>query len=960
MTWSSRGLASRIDRFYISKQSAIYISSVNTSPCSISDHDFLYMDLNLPNNSNYGRGYWKFNNSLLLDSTFCTSFITFWTHLIGGKILTLDIWEHFKIEIRNFIQHYSRDKVKRDRKSINSLESQYKHLIQAECSNPGQYTDQIAACKEELAKLHLDSATGSMIRSRTMYLQNQEKPSRYFFRTEVKRGQDKSINKITHSDHTYSKSEDILPLFRTFYSNLFTAEPVDESMFPGFMDSLPVLADDQKASCEGFVSYNECLSALRQMKNNKSPGSDGLTKEFFLHFFPMIGNTYVTIMNHCLNSGTLSTSQRLGLITLICKDRDHSDLMKNWRPISLLNLDYKILTKTLTNRLKLVIEDLVSPYQTCGVPGRSIVDSNHLLRSVVDYVNQKGSYCGILSLDQEKAFDRVDHGFLFACLKQYGFGPTFISWIKLLYTNIYSSVIVNRYISEQFPITRSVRQGCSLSPLLYVLVLEPLLRKLTLEPNISGLQVPGSGFDLKYVAFADDINTIFTSDESVGHTFRLCHMYGRASGSKLNMQKCKGFYFGKWSTRSDHPFGISWADTEIKIYGVTFSKTNYSKTNWDQLHQKLFNVLNTFRSRDISFQGKSTVIHSLACSKLWYIGSIFPLPKLMADRFTRLIFQFFWGSTFEPVRRTVMMNDIYHGGFSLINISIKLKAFMLSHIKKLINEPKNIWSSFAIYWIGMYLRKHNSSFASLQIPHSTYIPPFYTACLSTYREFIALYPDISFHTLSTKEFYTLLMKPIITKPKIERIFPQIQFVETWRDIHSPFFESYLSTLNWKIVHQIIPVNYDWWKRNVSKNKNCNFCKNVETISHLFCECSLIQPLWQLIFAFVSNYYGKDIRFSSEIILFNNLPIAPSPDIRTVCSYLLAIGKSSIWKCRNEVQYHKKIITSDSIIMNFIYKLKFRILVDFQRFSRMKFFQHWCISEIFCSVDINDTLLFNIT
>jgi len=520
-SWRRGNLASRIDRFYISKYLHTYIRNVTTIPCSISDHDYVCLTLQLPDSPHIGRGSWKFNNSLLSDTQFCSEFIIFWQKLTIGKILTLELWDQFKIEIKTFVQKYCRIKSINNRKIVTDLETHYRNLSHAESLHPGQYAGQIQACKEQLLSLQINSVKGAMIRSKTFYLENQEKPSRYFFKKESQRGSDKVINKITHSDISYTKTEDILSLFKQFYSELYSQEPVDESLFSEFTGSLPRLSDDEKLICEGHVTYEECFSALKMMKNDKSPGSDGLTKEFYVQFFPIIGNIYITIINHSYELGLLSSSQRTGHITLICKDKDHADNMKNWRPISLLNLDYKILTKTLTNRLRQVMANLISIHQTCAVPERSILDNNHLLRSVIDYVNQKELPCGILSLDQEKAFDRVNHKFLFNCLEQYGFGPHFISWIKLLYTDIHSSVIVNKYISSTFSVTRSVRQGCSLSPLLYVLILEPFLRKLSTDSNIIGLHVPGNSAELKYTAFADDVNAFFYQYQFYSLYFRI-------------------------------------------------------------------------------------------------------------------------------------------------------------------------------------------------------------------------------------------------------------------------------------------------------------------------------------------------------------------------------------------------------------------------------------------------------
>ena len=126
-------------------------------------------------------------------------------------------------------------------------------------------------------------------------------------------------------------------------------------------------------------------------------------------------------------------------------------------------MDYKLCARTLAGRLLKVIHHVVAPDQTCGVPGRFIGENVILLRDIVDGANETNLPVAILSLDQEKAFDRVDWNFLLATLSKMGFGPSFISWVRLLYTEIRSTVFVNGYFSDIFSPSRGVRQGCPLT-----------------------------------------------------------------------------------------------------------------------------------------------------------------------------------------------------------------------------------------------------------------------------------------------------------------------------------------------------------------------------------------------------------------------------------------------------------------------------------------------------------------
>lgn len=164
--------------------------------------------------------------------------------------------------------------------------------------------------------------------------------------------------------------------------------------------------------------------------------------EFYVVFRDLLGRDRVDVFNASLETGLLHFSQREALIALIFKKGDRLE-HKNWRPISLLNVDYKLCARVLSGRLLKVIATVVAPDQTCGVPGRYIGENVAFLRDLVDLTNEYNLPVALLSLDQEKAFDRVDWPFLFGTLAKMGFGDNFIRWVKFFYTDVRSSVLVN-------------------------------------------------------------------------------------------------------------------------------------------------------------------------------------------------------------------------------------------------------------------------------------------------------------------------------------------------------------------------------------------------------------------------------------------------------------------------------------------------------------------------------------
>ena len=257
-----------------------------------------------------------------------------------------------------------------------------------------------------LAKLDLESALGAQVRSRARWVEEGETSSAYFFRLEKKCGADRWILAIKLDDGTIVSSRtDLCRAFVDFYASLFSATPTDPVIHDSLLSNISSsLSPGEAALCEGHVTAAECLASLQGMARRKVPGLDGLPMEFFLKFCPVFGPDLVSVLNSCFDAGVLSLSQRCGVISSSFKKGDRLN-PKNWRPISLLNVDYKLASCVVVGRLLKVIYLVVDKDQHCGVLGRYIGENVSLLRDVVYYSTSFDVPVAILSLEQEKAFD---------------------------------------------------------------------------------------------------------------------------------------------------------------------------------------------------------------------------------------------------------------------------------------------------------------------------------------------------------------------------------------------------------------------------------------------------------------------------------------------------------------------------------------------------------------------------
>ena len=187
----------------------------------------------------------------------------------------------------------------------------------------------------------------------------------------------------------------------------------------------PNLSEEKQKQCEGKLTLKEIWDSLVSTKNGKSPGNDGLTKEFYIAFFGELGRLMLRTFNHSFSKGELSSSQKQAITTLIQKTDRDARFIKNWRPISLLNVDLNGF------RMRKVIPLLIHPDQTACVKGRYIGESVRIIEDILDHADQENLDGILFAADIKKAFDSVEHNFIFSVLRNFGFGPEIIQWIKI-------------------------------------------------------------------------------------------------------------------------------------------------------------------------------------------------------------------------------------------------------------------------------------------------------------------------------------------------------------------------------------------------------------------------------------------------------------------------------------------------------------------------------------------------
>ena len=676
-TWNRANLAqaSRLDMFWISTFFLPFVLSVDIFPFFRSDHSYVYLKLSLPSTIHRGPGVWKFNVTHLKDPAFVLLVEEFWRFWKTEKPFFFSLsawWDAGKARLRRKIRTFSSKKAATTRKRLSSLQHTLFHLNRR--ANLGEdVTPLLNDTKAALEAIHRERARGCRIRANVQWAEEGEASTKYFFNLEKSRGQSRLFSAIrTVNGLIVTSFLLILRAWVAFYVSLYTADTLQVKKQDFFLSQIDKkLSPAQRELCEGELTLEECKLALDAMATGKSPGLDGFPAEFYQCFWALIGQDYVEVVNSCYSVGSLTASQRGGLITLLYKKGDRLD-MKNWRPITLLCVDYKIASKAIANRLLTVLPSIIHSNQSCGVKGRNPIVNNRLLQDIVDDLNHRGIGGAVLSLDQEKAFDRVDWSYLLRVLRCMNFGESFCQWISLFYTRITSCVLINGVQSDSFYVSRGVRQGCPLSPLLYVLMAETLACAIRSNSAIDGMRLPGNKC-IKICQYADDTSLIVLSDSAMIAVFDIFRRYELASGAKLNVKKSHGLLVGPWRTRTNLPIPLDWSSMSISVMG--FHLSNGGDTlSWQDPIEQFTSVLASWTPRQLSFHGRALVTNTLGLSIFWYLASFLSMPDSIVSRINSHAYSFIWNKKREWLARTTVTQRPSQGGLGLVDLKRKISA----------------------------------------------------------------------------------------------------------------------------------------------------------------------------------------------------------------------------------------------------------------------------------------------
>ena len=740
-TWKQWGNSkfARLDYFLVSNSLLPFVKKVEILSKCYSDHNPICLELDF-SKFQRGRGFWKLNNSLLYNLEYVGLIKNTIKHvasqyaIINGnynyiescsaedlenflqsqspeslQALTLKInpelfLDVLLMEIRHrtiqFSANLKRNREAEEKKLLNDIKLLENNMHTTDNNN--DIITELEQKKESLEEIYNYQARGAYIRSRATYKVEGERPTKMFCALEKHNGVQKYVPQLIvenkeGQESTINSQQSVEEEIFRFYNDLYLNKDYDleHESIDQFFSPLNAdyhgkkISEPEKQKLEGNITLEEMTKYLKKTRNNVSPGSSGFTNEFYKFFWRDLKIFVLNAVEFAFDNNRLSVTQNLGIISIIPKGDKDKRYLNNWRPITLLNSLYKLISGCIAERIKPVLNSLIHPDQKGFVAGRYIGEAVRTTYDVMHYAKQNNLAGLLLCIDFEKAYDSISFKFIKMCLKFYNFGKDLIKWVEILLYDFKAVINHCGNISKSFSIGRGCRQGDPIASYLFILCIEILAIKMRNDPQITGFKIGNMRHLLEI--YADDL-TVFLdpNSDNLRKTVEVLTSFYKLSGLKISVKKTSAVWFGKnhdSNIKLCPELGLKWSKT-FTLLGLNFDNNlENMESNFEEKINKIKKLLFTWSYRYLTPFGKVTIVKSLGLSKISHIALVIPNPnREMLKKLNTLFFQFIWDKKSEKVCREDAKLPVKFGGLGVPDLGKFWTGFKFSWIRRLLTS----------------------------------------------------------------------------------------------------------------------------------------------------------------------------------------------------------------------------------------------------------------------------------
>lgn len=841
-TYHSAGHRSRLDRVYVSKTLGPAVKSAHHHTVTFGDHQGVSVHVNLE--VQYlprGPSYWKAARHTFGDPRFKEQLSEKWkewAHHQRRFADAADWWEFYaKPRIQSFCKYFAKQ-CRQENKSKTAFFMQCLTELYAKPHHTPEDTAECARLKKIVKEGQREDLRGAEEASKSSTPCGGEEPGMFTLINSRKQNAALTIQKLQDIDgNEATTQEGVTKIAREHYAATFAAPPHPLPEESDILNSIKSgLSEDDRRALAAPLTKEEVVEAVKKGPRNKSPGQDGLPAEFYRAAWEVIGDTLVDVLNVELRRGRLSDSQLTGIMVFIPKTTKPTTI-KHYRPITLLNADYKILARCLAARISAVVAKVVHPMAVLPGGERNITASLCDLRDVVAYHDLLDEPGCLVSADIEGAFNNVRHDFLYEVMVRMGFGADFVNIMRTVYSGGKTRVQVNGYLSKPFTVDKSVRQGCPLSMINFILVISPLIQ--ALYARLNGVRARDAHFVA--TAYADDVTVLVRGDDDVLSLRSILAEYKEVSGLSVNEQKTVAIALGPWDP-VQHPLPYRYVDS-ARVLGVIFAKdikTMSSKT-WATVTGGAVGVLGQHKHRKLNVVQRVWFAQTYCLSKLWYVSQVLPIPDGVVAALNKAVGDFVWSGSYFRVPFRNLCSPRTDGGLGLLHPKWKSQALFMGRWMATVLQDTD---SFASVWLQVMAERWppNDPGAGPRIPDSVPHYKAYHRCRPAVP--LQLQGPIDARAVHRGLYDQLIAADPPPLPRAHRLTDRrVDWPAAWRNISRSWHGSATRTAWYLVVHDLVPTNERLHKCKPTISDRCARCGAQDTLGHRLVSCGAAADVW---------------------------------------------------------------------------------------------------------------------
>ena len=827
------GALSRIDYFFSNCNQNQY--NIINAICSSSDHRLVLAKTN--REDIYGQSYWKLNDSILKQKETIKTLLETAINEYKEREDIILWYDHFKARIRDRLRilaiRANAASNAKEKEILREIEYVEGLLYSSNCNEKTTLLKSLNEKYIELREIRTTALRTKMKSIKDFYLEANEGDSKSVNTLCSLLKKEKSINslKLENGEQT-NDIDKILDAFTEHYDKLgqhpsarldydkiiIEQNEIVRKFSEENSQSINDIIETQKEIEE--ITETEIEKAIEKLNPNSAPGNDGLTSNLYKQnrefFIPLL----CTLFNKSQEVLQLPKSFENAIMKMIPK-KEKSEKVTDYRPISLINTDQKILSHVLAERLKKPLENVIHHHQFAHLENRNIQNALFYLRLNALKLSSKNA---MVAIDFSKAFDKIDRRFILELLRVIGISPSTLNLIRSIYAKTSSFIEISGFISKKIPINIGVRQGCPLSAVLFNLGIEPLLQQISTSNCIKGKLTN------RVVAYADDI-TCCVLKTDVPVLMFLIDNFCEKTLLALNHDKTEIICNGD----IQEPFEKK---NQMKLLGV---KLNTSGKCNNPVKQQLMDIVDSGRKfclKSMTLKARAKNLETFVFSKLLYQLRNVDVTKGFLEKMESKLIDNIWLNKKHCVSKEVLYAPPASGGIGLKNIHILTATAKLMTIRNICLE--NNENSFKLISRSnlyrrelQFLRKYDISIEAifdrtftLRHKNRSLLFDKTVSFKMLYRFLIEEYSSYSKSLISlNKTSFKLGFSPNIL---------QTFFKNFWSDSR---FSSFDKNILFSYFHNAYLDKQKKWEVKLVQHPLCFACEEeFETYEHLFLNC----------------------------------------------------------------------------------------------------------------------------